>query len=196
MVLGSGGFARECYSWLPHNKFNVRAFYSETPNVHKIYDVPVVNNLSTYIGCYFLPAIGDPKIRARLWDVGIDNGLEPCTAIIHHSAVIGSESWIGLGSIVCPNSVVTCNVSSGDGLILNLGATIGHDCRIGHFVTINPGANISGNVEIGNECYIGTNAAVRERTKLGESSIIGMGAVVVKDVNMNSVVMGNPARGK
>ena len=37
-------------------------------------------------------------------------------------------------------------------------------------------------------------AIIRNGIKIGEDSIIGMGAVVLKDVEANSVMVGNPAR--
>ena len=41
--------------------------------------------------------------------------------------------------------------------------------------------------------YVGTGAVVRENLRIGAGPLIGMGAVVVKDVEADSTVVGNPA---
>lgn len=193
LILGAGGFAREALCWLPED-IEVLGFFSQTPTDEKLLGLPVFSDLSAFYKCEFLPAVGDPKLKEKLWDMAMEFGLEPCPPIIHPTATIGRGVYIEEGSIICPQAVITTEVSVGVGFLLNLGATVGHDCAIGDFVTVSPGANISGNVTIGDSAYIGTNASIRERLIIGEDAIVGMGAVVVKTVPSNVTVIGSPAR--
>lgn len=47
---------------------------------------------------------------------------------------------------------------------------------------------------IGNNVIIGANATIIGGISIGDNSIIGAGAVVVKDVQQNTIVAGNPAK--
>jgi acetyltransferase-like isoleucine patch superfamily enzyme len=55
-------------------------------------------------------------------------------------------------------------------------------------------AELSGSVEIGEGAWIGPSACVIQRTKIGAYALVGLGSVVLKDVEPNTTVAGNPAR--
>lgn len=48
--------------------------------------------------------------------------------------------------------------------------------------------------EIGHDVWIGGNVLIKAGVKIGNGAVIGMGSVVTKDVEMYTVVAGNPAR--
>lgn len=194
IILGSSGLAREVLNWINHDQYEVVAFYSEEAKIGEtIFGVPVVNEFNGLTGFKFVIGVGDPILKKKLWSQAVVNGLFPSRPIIHWSAIVGAGSIVGDGSVICPNVVVTSKCTIGDGVLLNLNSTVGHDTVIGDFCTVNPGANISGNVTIWPLCLIGTNACVIEKKTICHSSIVGAGAVVVKDVEAETVVVGNPA---
>lgn len=198
VILGAGGFAREALGWILQSepKYDHFTFYDRnaSPNQH-ILAYPVVNRLDFdwMRGLPFLPAVGDPGLRKGLYDMGVAHGLVPCQPIVHSAVVTGISVEVGVGSIICPGAVLTTSIRVGRGFLMNLNATVGHDCQIGDFCTVNPGANISGGCEIGERVLIGTNAVLREKIKIASNSTIGAGAVVVKDCSIGTWI-GNPAR--
>jgi len=119
-------------------------------------------------------AIGDPKTREAVYNANKGN----CTTY----------------PLICPGAQYTVNVQFGLCVIVNLNATIGHDCVIGDFVTISPGANISGNVTLGKRCYIGTGAAIIEGVTICDDVVIGAGCVVVRDISEPGTYVGCPAK--
>lgn len=89
---------------------------------------------------------------------------------------------------------IMSNVEIDNGVKINIGAQIHHDCKIGKFVTIAPKALLLGNVIIGEHSYIGANATIRQKIKIGKGVVVGAGAVVTKDVKNFDIVAGVPAR--
>lgn len=197
LIIGAGGFAREVFDWIDKEQFQVVGAYSDSPEDKARGfrpGVPVYDSFSELRHISYVCAVGDPLVREGLCRAAESFGLVPSLPIIHYSAIVGTNSSIARGGVVCPNVVITCDVRIRMGVIVNLGATVGHDSLIEDFVTVSPGANISGNVILKRGCYIGTNAAILERVTVGEYATVGMGAAVVKGVPPGSVFGGVPAR--
>lgn len=81
---------------------------------------------------------------------------------------------------------------------------LGNDIMMGEFTLIYTqdhkihgqgydGYNI-GDVTIGNNVWIGGRVTILKGVTIGDNAVVGAGAVVTKDVPMNAVVAGNPAR--
>lgn len=51
-----------------------------------------------------------------------------------------------------------------------------------------------GRVNIGNNVFIGAGSIVLPNTNIGDNVIIGAGSVVTKDIQSNSLAVGNPAK--
>lgn len=49
-------------------------------------------------------------------------------------------------------------------------------------------------IEIGDNVFIGSNTIILPGIKVGNNVLIGSGSVVTKDIESNSVVVGNPAK--
>ena len=146
---------------------------------------------------YFNVAIGDGRIREVICKrVGDMAKVLPVYA---PQSIFLDNNLTGEGSIFCPNSMLTSNVTIGRFFHANIYSYVAHDCVLGDFVTFAPGVRCNGRVHIGDYAYIGTNAIIREGTadkplKIGVGAVVGMGAVVTKDVPDGATVIGNPAR--
>lgn len=82
-------------------------------------------------------------------------------------------------------------VGHGGPCIVSDSAVIGNNCNLSQFVTI--GSNNGHAAEIGNNVYIGPNVCVVEHVIIGDNVTIGAGTVVVKNIEENATVVGNPA---
>lgn len=114
---------------------------------------------------------------------------------IDPSAVIAYDySEIGPGVMVAPLAQIGPDVTIGKNTVVLGNAFVGHDSKIGEFCHIATNAIVGALIEIGNACHIGMNATIREKTKIGNYCLVGMGAVVLKDIEDNTIVVGNPAK--
>jgi UDP-3-O-[3-hydroxymyristoyl] glucosamine N-acyltransferase len=67
-------------------------------------------------------------------------------------------------------------------------STIGKKCQIVDFTIV------GGSVSIGDMCYLGINSTIKNNLKMGNNVIVAAGAVVIKNVEDNDIVAGNPAK--
>ena len=110
---------------------------------------------------------------------------------------IGQNVFIGDGVILGNNVKVQNNVSIYTGVICEDDVFFGPSCVLTN--DINPRCKYPKNKKyvkttIKRGVSIGANATILCGITLGENCFIGAGAVVVKDVEPNSVMVGNPAK--
>lgn len=82
----------------------------------------------------------------------------------------------------------------GDGVKVNYGANIMHDCTLGNYVTVGPNAVLLGYVTVGSGSFIGANSTILPHCKVGSNVTVGAGAVLTKDVGDGVIVKGVPAK--
>lgn len=137
-------------------------------------------------------AIGDNKIRAKLFDKVTSSGFK-VVSLIHPSAIISSNVSIDVGTVVMPHVVVNANAKICKGVILNSGCIIEHECIIDNFVHISPNVALGGDVRVGEFTHIGIGSNVLQGISIGKNNIIGGGSMVIKNIEDDKKVVGVPA---
>ena len=79
-------------------------------------------------------------------------------------------------------------------MVLNTGVQLDHHVVVGDGVTIDPGCVVAGNVLIQEFASLHLQTSVINKIIIGKDSITGAGSVVIRDVEPNSTIVGNPAR--
>lgn len=82
----------------------------------------------------------------------------------------------------------------GSNNIIMAHAHIGHDVKILDGCEICTGVIIGGHTVIESGVKIKLGCTLRNRLKIGSNALIGLGSVVVKDVEKDAIVYGNPAK--
>lgn len=105
---------------------------------------------------------------------------------------IGSDTEIGA------NTVITEGILSptfiGNNVVVGNLCNIGHGVLIGNSVWMSVGTLIGGHTVIQDAATIAMGVSIRDNLTIGSECSIGMGSVVVKSVEANHSVFGNPAK--
>ena len=201
VIIGAGGFGKEV-AWLIEqiNKksptWNLLGFVDDgikTGTLINGYpilgEIKYLEDLSVNLVC----SISDSRSRHKIVS-GLEKSNNTFVTLIHPDIDLSSTVSIGEGSIICEGVKFTVNIDIGNHVIIYHNSVICHDSNVGDFTSILPSVNISGNVSLEGFNLIGTGSQIIQNLIIGKHSIIGAGAVVTKDVEMNIVVAGIPAK--
>ncbi|GGP44982.1 NeuD/PglB/VioB family sugar acetyltransferase [Shewanella saliphila] len=114
--------------------------------------------------------------------------------LIHPSAMIGFDSQIGTGSVICSNVSIQPQVTIGQNVLVRAGANIGHDVQVSDYVDIGPNVCLCGYSCVLEGVHVAANSVVRDGLTLGAFSVIGAGSALLKDAAEGTTWLGNPAR--
>lgn len=203
LIVGAGGLGREIHSWAEDivdfgNDWYLGGFLDEDKNALQSFDVdlPILGSPDKYQPTnrdVFTCAIGDPKSRLRVSRSLRDRGAQ-FVDLIHPSAVIGKRVRFGTGFVACPQVCVTCDVTLGDFVLLNVSASVGHDAVLGDGCTLSGHCDVTGNAQLGEGVTMGSHSCVLPGVKVGDYARIGGGSVVLRKVPAYTTVLGIPAK--
>jgi acetyltransferase-like isoleucine patch superfamily enzyme len=106
--------------------------------------------------------------------------------------IIGDD--VEIGSNVCIDRGSLSNTIIGSGVKVDNFVHIAHNVEIGENTLIIAQSMIGGSTKIGKNCWISPSVSIKNGISIGDNVLIGMGAVVLKDVENNKVMVGNPAK--
>jgi UDP-N-acetylglucosamine acyltransferase len=150
------------------------------------------------------------------------NQIHP-TAIIYPNVILGKNNKIGAYTVIGSNGEIRnqkdfkgCVIIGDNNIISELvtiqrpatekatvignnnlimaHSHIGHDVQIGSNCEICTGTILGGYSVIGDNVKLKLGVTVRNRKTIGANTLVGMGSVVVKDIDEDRVVYGNPAK--
>ncbi|HET7642359.1 MAG TPA: DapH/DapD/GlmU-related protein, partial [Nitrososphaeraceae archaeon] len=132
-----------------------------------------------------------------------------CT-ILGGSVSIGDMCFLGLNSTIKNNLKIGNNVDIfanslierglladtiiGDGTKIGGLVVIAHNSTIGKKCQIVACTILGGSVSIGDMCFLGLNSTIKNNLMIGNNVIVAAGAVVIKNVEDNDILAGNPAK--
>ena len=131
--------------------------------------------------------VGDLSSRERVFHKILDVGMS-CPSLVHPTAFLEPSATFSTGIQVFPHAYIGSEASVGFGVIVNTGAVVSHDCRIGDYSNIAPGALLAGGVAVGERVLVGMGVTINLNVRIGPGARIGNGAVVKGDVPAGGIV--------
>ena len=202
-IIGAGGFGREVFEWMHDVLEDLEAhefvgFLDDNSEALDGFDIEasVVGTIKDYSikeNDLLICAIGDPATKRAVCEPLLESGSQ-FLSLIHPSARIGRRCEIATGVVIGPGVILTCDVSVGAMVMINIMSTAGHDVSVGAWSTVSAHCDLTGGVQLGESVFMGSGARVIPQQIVGESSVIGAGSVVIRPVLKNETVFGNPAR--
>ena len=145
-------------------------------------------------GKNFAVAIGNNKIRFQIMQNILKNeGVLP--SLIHPNANIYPSARIGKGVYIHAGACIWTKAEIGDFTFISPNTVIAHHVKVGKACLISTLCAVGAGVNINNFVMFGFGTTVITGVKnIGENVMSGGGTVIIKDVEDNSVIVGNPAR--
>ena len=205
-LVGAGGLGREI-ALLVHqiNELNgptwdLRGFYDDrppaTPTVGGLpYLGPVADLNAVASPLAVAVAVGSSAARAAVV-ARLTSPQLSFPALVHPEVALRPAQRIALGAgcLVQRGCLLTCDITLGRFVLLNLGCTLGHDSVLEDFCSLMPHANVGGGAHLETGVYLGTNATLIHQVRVGAQTTVGAGAVVVRDLPARCTAVGVPAK--
>jgi sugar O-acyltransferase (sialic acid O-acetyltransferase NeuD family) len=121
-------------------------------------------------------------------------GFAAAVTMVDPTAAVASTATCGDGTYVGAGAVIGAAARIGTGCLINRSCSIAHHVVLGDHVTMGPGVIVSGVCTIQAGAFLGAGAVLSPGITIGTGAVVGAGAVVIRDVEPETVVVGNPAR--
>ncbi|MBB4120077.1 sugar O-acyltransferase (sialic acid O-acetyltransferase NeuD family) [Mesonia hippocampi] len=155
--------------------FNKFKDYSDVKFIYQLYRPDLMRERIDLLNSYRIP-------------------LDRYATFIHPSVVISKNSKIGRGTAIMANSVINSNAIIGNHCTIHSNSLIGHDTLMGNYNFIAAHNVIGSNNVIGNANFLGLNSSFNNYIEIGDFCFVGMASNVIKSVNSDTKVYGNPAK--
>lgn len=196
-LIGAGGHATVLSDIAKKNKIEINGVFIDdnAKNITEYQIIDSINNISKYKSDEFIFAFGNVEVRKKLEKEFSEQGIK-WFALIDNSSIISEDVTIGEGTVIMPGAIINAGAKIGKHVIINSGVIIEHGCEIGDHVHISPRSVVCGNTKIGEATWVGAGSVIIDGITIGSNSIIGAGSVVVNDIDSFDKVMGVPAKTK
>ena len=203
VIVGAGGMGR-CICDIAKGsigydtEFVIKGFIDD--DVHVLDEFPNYPMLLGTINEYcieendvFVCSLGDTQIKRNICESLKETGAT-FQSLIHHTAVVGTNTIIGNGTIVSEYAIVSPDTIIGENTLVQNFAVVGHDCKIGNYVRIDTHCTCVGGTIVNDGATMHTSAVINHKVEVGENAVIGACSFVVRNVKPNTTVWGNPAK--
>tara|TARA_B100001769_G_C21942215_1_gene507549 strand:- start:243 stop:842 length:600 start_codon:yes stop_codon:yes gene_type:complete len=191
-IVGYSGHAFSCIDSAVRSGYSIFSYYENQEKSHNPFGLKFLGNeITKSTSKPIFIAIGNNSIRKKVYQ---KLNKHDFISIIDTSSTVSKNITTNKMCFIGPGAVINSFTKLGEGLIINSGAVVEHECVIGDFSHIAPGSVLCGGVEVESNCLIGANSVILPGLKIGSNSIVGAGSVVLKSLPPNSIVAGNPSK--
>jgi len=202
LIIGARGFGRdiynlalECYGC--QKDYQIKGFLDDKKDALDTFCdyAPIVSSVENYIvedDDVFICALGDIQYKKKYIQMIIDKGGK-FISLIHPTAHVNINAKIGIGCIVLNNAFLGSGSIIGDFVLIQISSIIGHDVKIGNYSRVDCHAVCTGGAVLEDEVTIHTSAIINQKVRVRKGATVGAASFVIREVEANSTVYGNPA---
>lgn len=201
IIIGARGWGREVlwsfqkdYS----DKYNFKGFLDSKADALDglVGDFPpIISSVEDYVvqpDDVFFCALGDPMWRLHYADI-IETKGGTFATYIAPTAMVCPNATIGDGCYVGANTVISDNVVIGKQTMVHGLCTLGHDAKLGDYVSVEAYCFFGGYSEVDRLSFIHVRSTIIAHKRVGSKASVGAGSVVIRNVKDSVHVFGNPA---
>ena len=203
IIIGAGGLGRCIFDVARKSvgygtEFDIKGFIDDnTQALDGLTNYPpILSTIADYIidnDDVFVCAMGEVHVKRKITEQMNSKGASFQT-IVHQSAVIGTNTKIGKGSVIFEYVVISPDTIVGENTLVQNFAVIGHDCKIGNNVRIDTHCTCVGGTIVHDGATLHTGSVINHNVEVGENAVVAACSFVIKSVEPYTTVMGNPAR--
>lgn len=206
VICGAGGFAREIACVIKainkkEQKWNFLGFIEDNPTL-----IGTSNEYGTIIGnddnlnnwdkpIDVVVGVGSPLLVKKIVEKLTNSNISFPNIISPDACFLDIDNIkLGIGNVIMPNTLISCNVTLGNFNYVNVFSQIGHDTSLGNYNIAMPSVNLSGGVTIGNCNMFGVKSTILQYKKVGNNVSLTPSSVLMRNGKDNMTYMGNPAK--
>lgn len=129
LILGAGGFGRAIEELARAAGFSSVSFLDDAATGPNILG-PCEDFARHPEFSAVFPAFGSNELRLA-WIARLTGAGRSVPVLVHPAAFVSPSAQLGAGSCVLPMAAVHTGVIGGQGVLVNCGAVVDHDCRLG-----------------------------------------------------------------
>ncbi len=202
IIIGAAGCGREVANWIEdinrvEPTWNILGFLDDNANAldgfpcrYRI--IGPIKDHEPRKDVQYAMGIASPAVKKLLGPALAAKGAQFAT-IIHPSVHVYSEFPLGVGLVAYPNAKIATGCHIGDFVTLQ-STILGHDAVLEDYVTVSSSCGITGGTVLREGCFIGAHACSAVGMEVGAGAYVGIGSVMIRNVDANTRVFGNPAR--
>lgn len=200
IIVGAGTYG-EVYSVYLQEEFTILGFIDDDETLvgKSFSNYKVLGNVDFLIANFsratsvFVP-IGNNDVRSLILKKVEKSGFN-IPSFIHPEATVHDSVKIGKAVYILPNSSIMPLSKVGDFTMISMGVNIAHHVVIEKSCFCSQGSNIGASITLEEKAYLGIASTIMTGvSRVGKNSLIGAGAVIIRDVEDNAVMIGNPGK--
>ena len=202
-LIGSGAFAEQiCNICSEIEDLQIVGYFDGNKEVGTmINNYPVLGNDDDVLSAFrdrvfddIFVCIGynDFELRERVFCKFSDR--IPMANIVHPSAIVNHTSRIGRNVLISEGAIIGKDSVLEDNVTVEPGVLVSHNSHVGKHCFLAGNAALAGCVSVGEKSFIGLNCSIRDGIIIGSRVTVGIGCVVIRNVDNDDVVVGNPQR--
>ena len=193
LIVGAGGHGRAvAEAVLAAGKYKLVGFADDAaPALKQVWDLPVFGDMAD-LASYrehadaAIVAIGNNRLREELQHRLYAAGFELAT-VVHPKAVVSPRAVMGAGCAIMAGACVGTQAQLGEGVIVNCGAVVDHDCRVDDFGHLGVNAAMAGGSVLGCSAWMQAGSVLGYGAMVEAGRVLGPGEAVNKTINRNGI---------